>query len=136
MACHKSRQHCKIIHVHENLCCRYNLLGRVNGLPQIKVALNAYVKRTGVEMVTNEERDKDLVCLENVCMYAIMCVHVCDRHLVILYVYTHTYIQITMFLYVFLSMRGCMYGHVCTSVRLGIQFYSTVSRSFGRGKWL
>jgi len=39
----------------------YVLLGRVGALGSIKDALCGYVKKAGVEMVSNEERDKDLV---------------------------------------------------------------------------
>mmetsp|Transcript_54946 Transcript_54946/g.112192 ORF Transcript_54946/g.112192 Transcript_54946/m.112192 type:complete len:775 (+) Transcript_54946:478-2802(+) len=39
----------------------YSLLGRVNALQPVRTAFTAYVKRAGVEMVTNEEREKEMV---------------------------------------------------------------------------
>jgi len=39
----------------------YTLIARVNGLHHIKVAFSAYVKRAGLEIVTNEERQLEMV---------------------------------------------------------------------------
>jgi len=46
---------------HADLARMYSHLQRVNALGQLRVSFTAYVKRSGGEIVTNEETDKDMV---------------------------------------------------------------------------